>query len=96
MHTLKVFLGALLVLLWVPVLHGQAVVNPRSGSLEVAWTDLLVPAGAVTLDITRAMTDSSARPGFFRTRLEADLGVQLAALGGLVVIEDGAAASFFP
>lgn len=74
-------------LLAVPSLDAQEIVDPRSGQLVLAVTDLTVQAGPVTLEIRRSLESMKRQPGLLGTRWRLNWESGLVPCGPLMLVE---------
>ncbi len=68
----------------------QEVIDPRSGRLFLTTTDLVTPAGPISLEITRSLDPQRSDRGLLGTRWRLNWESRLFRYGELVVIEEGA------
>jgi RHS repeat-associated protein len=73
----------------------EEVIDPRSGRLYLSATDVVVPAGAITLEVRRQLLPLPASPGLLGTRWRTNWESRLQRVGSLAVVEaDGQQLSF--
>jgi len=75
-------------LLSVLPLHAQETVDPRSGRLLLTATDLVLPAGSITLEITRTLEPQRTDRGLLGTRWRLNWESRVVPRGPLMLIEE--------
>ena len=68
--------------------NAQVTVDPRSGELHVASTDLVVPVGPVVLEVRRWLQPGSSVPGVLGRRWRLNWESQLLKRGDAVVVQE--------
>ncbi len=69
-------------------LHAQETVDPHSGRLFVTTTDLVLPAGAVNLEVTRSLQQNAETKGLLGRRWRLNWEAELMRIDPLVLIEE--------
>ena len=86
LHVLIPALALATILLSIRPLHARQVIDPRSGRLFLATTDLSLQAGAVQLELLRVLETRQRDRGLLGTRWRLNWEVQLIRAGSLVLL----------
>lgn len=77
------------VILFSTPLSAQEIINPKSGKLFAVYTDLLLPAGPINLEIKRTLLHNNRNaPGLLGNRWRIDWERQLVRLGSIALISE--------
>ena len=83
------------ILLSIKPLHARQVIDPRSGRLFLATTDLSLQAGAVQLELLRVLETRQRDRGLLGTRWRLNWEVQLIRAGSLVLLGEATGTTIF-
>jgi RHS repeat-associated protein len=83
------------ILLSIRPLHARQVIDPRSGRLFLATTDLSLQAGAVQLELLRVLETRQRDRGLLGTRWRLNWEVQLIRAGSLVLLGEATGTTTF-
>jgi RHS repeat-associated protein len=75
--------------------YAQGIVDPRSGRLLLSHTDLVLPAGAVALEVERTLAAKPSKLGRLGGRWRLNWESSLARVDSLVMVEEAGVTTYF-
>ena len=83
------------VIIAAPFLFSQSRIDPRSGHLLITTTDLSLPAGAVTLDVSRTLQGGSSVGRLLGPSWRLNWDVSVVRVDRLAIVQDGGGTQYF-